>query len=138
MVVGFIDAGSIGLNVGAAVNGDVGSMDGECEAAGIADGLTIGSVVGADVTTVAAGGAIVGEGLTGALVRIAGGLVSMVTGGIGPLGALDGTSLGELLGKSLGTSLGDPLGETLREPAGRSVTGALVVGDFVAEGVTPG
>jgi hypothetical protein len=64
-------------------------------------GLLVGSAVGlegADDTIVADGGATVGEGLTGAFVWSAGGLVSMETGAIGPSGEVDGMSLGESLG----------------------------------------
>jgi hypothetical protein len=101
--VGFTDGSVMVLNVGLDVVIEVGSVDGECDAVGCADGeKSIGSVVGVDDTIVEDGGATVGEVWTGALVSKAGGLVSIDTGGIGPLGALDGTSLGESLGTLLG------------------------------------
>lgn len=101
LVVGVVDGTTIGLTVGP-VDGlkdglDVGWDDGVDVI-----GREIGSTEGTDDTIVAAGGAVVGVGLTGTRVRTTGGLVSIDTGGIGPLGALDGTSLGVSLGLSLG------------------------------------
>lgn len=105
LVVGAVDGTTIGLTVGP-VDGlkdglDVGWDDGAADGVEVI-GRAIGSTEGTDDTIVAAGGAAVGVVLTGTGVSTTGGLVSIDTGGIGPLGALDGTSLGVSLGLLLG------------------------------------